>query len=64
VRDYFYEKKKAFNAGNEEVMPDKPSMLNPANWFGDDTSLMEWVQRNKDMLWAQLYGGLPHDLHD
>jgi hypothetical protein len=62
VKKYFYDFHKQFNAGNEEKMPEEPSSLNPLPELFGDPELYAWVERNKDMIWGQLYGSLPHSL--
>jgi methyl-accepting chemotaxis protein len=62
VKSYFYKFHKQFSAGAEEKMPEEPSWLNPLPELFGDPELYAWVEKNKDMLWGQLYGSLPHSL--
>lgn len=62
VKNIFYKFRKQFNVANEEKMPEEPGLLNDTPEWAIDLQLAGWVSRNKDMLWAQLYGTLPHSL--
>jgi hypothetical protein len=62
VKKYFYKFHKQFSAGAEDKMPEEPSWLNPLPEIFGDPELYQWVERNKDMIWGQLYGSLPHSL--
>jgi hypothetical protein len=68
VRRYFLEHKYLFNAGRETRSrlrsESTSSWYDPTTW-GDErlsTDLTPWVQRNRDAVWAMLYGNLPQGL--
>lgn len=68
VRNYFLEHRELFNAGREtrsELESESTSdWYNPATW-GDErltTDLTPWVQRNRNAVWAMLYGNLEPNL--
>jgi hypothetical protein len=64
VAKEFLKFRKQFNAG----LPEEDQLKSDAAWynawdaFGDEkaTNLMEWVVKNKNLVWAEQYGALPH----
>jgi len=68
VEQFFVERKDLFNIGEDDKDKLKTESnwhwYNPASWGNKDTSpnLMSWVTRHADVVWAQLYGSLPHSL--
>lgn len=68
VEQFFLQRRSQFNAGegnsNQLQSESHSHWYNPLSWGENDTApnLMDWVTRNSDTVWAQLYGSLPHSL--
>lgn len=69
VEQYFVQNISRFNAGIKDELnqleTESTATANPMTWFGSEKKapyLVEWVKKNKKVVWAQLYGSLPSDL--
>jgi hypothetical protein len=66
IEQYFVKFKTQFSEGHEEEdkVPTEGGAVwyKPWTWFDTERSpkLLDWVRRNKEEVWAMLYGRLPH----
>jgi len=68
VEQFFLSYLKQMNVGQPEG--EKLEKESQSHWYNPFTwgtpakapNLMEWAEKNKDMVWAMLYGSLPHNL--
>jgi hypothetical protein len=64
VEQVFIKFRSQFNEGEEDAnkIETDTKWYNPSTWFGQTHSpnLLDWVKKNKDTVWAMLYGKMPH----